>query len=262
VTAVIQTRDGFVWLGTEVGLVRFDGNSFQLFDRSAFPELPDNDICCLLEAPGGAMWIGTSGGLGRLLNGQMRAYSTRRRPARKWHPWTRPGRRWPALGEYRRGIARLSGDKFLSPGISAGQNQVLAATASGGSGFWVQTSQADESASGSWKHSAEQAGLAQDVVEFRAALSGGQIAFANKSLLLVMEGDHVLQQLSAGRICRATASRRWWPTAKEPFGSGPTAGWHGGPRASCKALPVTDPLATASVLSLLEDREGNMWVGH
>ena len=261
VTAVIQTRDGFVWLGTEVGLVRFDGNSFQLFDRSAFPALPDNDICCLLEATDGAMWIGTSGGLGRLLNGRIRAYSTHDGlPGNgiRGLALAGDGQLWVNTDE---GIVRLSGDKFLSPGISAGQNQVLAATASGGSGFWVQTPQADESASGSWKHSTEQAGLAQDVVEFRAALSDGQMAFASKSLLLVMRGDRVFERLSAGkdlpgnRIQALVADREgtlWIGTNRG------LARWAAG---QLQTLPVTDPLATASVLSLMEDREGNMWVG-
>ena len=49
VQALLQTRDGFVWLGTEVGLVRFDGNSFQVFDRTSTPALPGNDIHCLLR---------------------------------------------------------------------------------------------------------------------------------------------------------------------------------------------------------------------
>ena len=35
VQALVQTRDGFVWLGTEVGLVRFDGNEFAVFDHNS-----------------------------------------------------------------------------------------------------------------------------------------------------------------------------------------------------------------------------------
>jgi len=34
VQSLVQTRDGFVWLGTEVGLVRFDGTGFQVFGNS------------------------------------------------------------------------------------------------------------------------------------------------------------------------------------------------------------------------------------
>jgi len=59
VQALVQTRDGFVWLGTEVGLVRFDGNGFADFDRSSSPALPGNDVRCLLETRDGALWIGT-----------------------------------------------------------------------------------------------------------------------------------------------------------------------------------------------------------
>jgi ligand-binding sensor domain-containing protein len=65
VQALLQTRDGFVWLGTEVGLVRFDGNGFQTFDRNSTPALPGNDVRCLLETRDGALWIGTSEGLAR-----------------------------------------------------------------------------------------------------------------------------------------------------------------------------------------------------
>ena len=52
VQALVQTRDGFVWLGTEVGLVRFDGNGFQVFDKNSTPALPGNDVRCLLETQG------------------------------------------------------------------------------------------------------------------------------------------------------------------------------------------------------------------
>ena len=63
VQALVQTRDGFVWLGTEVGLVRFDGNGFTVFDRNSTPALPGNDVRCLLWSRDGALWIGTSEGL-------------------------------------------------------------------------------------------------------------------------------------------------------------------------------------------------------
>src|SRR5271165_160412 len=77
VQALLQTRDGFVWLGTEVGLVRFDGNGFAVFDRNSSPALPGNDIRCLLETRDGALWIGTSEGLARWKDGVMTAFTTR-----------------------------------------------------------------------------------------------------------------------------------------------------------------------------------------
>ena len=65
VTALVQTQDGYLWVGTEAGLVRFDGNAFQDFDRNSDAAIPGNDICCLLEGPDGALWVGTSEGLAR-----------------------------------------------------------------------------------------------------------------------------------------------------------------------------------------------------
>ena len=57
VQALAQTRDGFVWLGTEAGLVRFDGSSFAVFDRNSTPALPSGDVRCLLETGDGALWV-------------------------------------------------------------------------------------------------------------------------------------------------------------------------------------------------------------
>jgi len=61
---LLQTEMALCGWGTEVGLVRFDGNGFQVFDRNSTPALPGNDVRCLLETKDGALWIGTSEGLG------------------------------------------------------------------------------------------------------------------------------------------------------------------------------------------------------
>src|SRR5215472_18587346 len=44
VHAVTQTRDGFVWMGTEEGLARFDGVQFKIYDTRNAPGLPSNFI--------------------------------------------------------------------------------------------------------------------------------------------------------------------------------------------------------------------------
>jgi len=76
VQAMVQSKDGFIWLGTEVGLVRFDGNSFAIFDQNSSPALPGNDIRCLLETRDGSLWIGTSDGLARWKNGVVTPFGT------------------------------------------------------------------------------------------------------------------------------------------------------------------------------------------
>ena len=57
-----QTIDGYIWIATNNGIARFDGNSFLVFDRST-SNLPSNDICRLFQDSVGNLWIGTSGGV-------------------------------------------------------------------------------------------------------------------------------------------------------------------------------------------------------
>ncbi|MGA2748667.1 MAG: two-component regulator propeller domain-containing protein [Verrucomicrobiota bacterium] len=58
VNAVLQTRDGYLWVGTFAGLARFDGVAFTVFNSDTSPELRGSDITSLYEATDGALWIG------------------------------------------------------------------------------------------------------------------------------------------------------------------------------------------------------------
>ena len=62
VTAMAQTRDGYLWLGTEEGAVRFDGVRFTIFDRNNTPAMGSGNISALLEDHAGNLWMGTNGG--------------------------------------------------------------------------------------------------------------------------------------------------------------------------------------------------------
>jgi len=62
VRALVMTGDGFIWIGTEAGLVRFDGVRFELFDQYNSPALKDSRILSLHEDALGALWVGSDGG--------------------------------------------------------------------------------------------------------------------------------------------------------------------------------------------------------
>ena len=62
VTAVVQTRDGYLWVGTYNGLARFDGVRFTVFNDNNTPELRSSRITSLFEAADGTLWIGTESG--------------------------------------------------------------------------------------------------------------------------------------------------------------------------------------------------------
>src|SRR3982751_6329626 len=76
VQVVTQTRDGYIWIGTQEGLARFNGNSFVVFDKDNTPQLKSNDIRALLEDRSGALWISTSYGLVRKQGTNFTAFST------------------------------------------------------------------------------------------------------------------------------------------------------------------------------------------
>lgn len=76
VTALLQTRDGFLWIGTRSGLVRFDGVQFTVFDRHELPLERTTHIQALAEDHQGRLWIGTDGGeLLRYQAGDFRLFS-------------------------------------------------------------------------------------------------------------------------------------------------------------------------------------------
>jgi ligand-binding sensor domain-containing protein len=78
ITAITQTRDGYIWLGTYEGLVRFDGVSFSVYDQRNTKELLGRGITALLGDRDGALWIGTSnGGLTHYQNGKFTTYAAR-----------------------------------------------------------------------------------------------------------------------------------------------------------------------------------------
>jgi signal transduction histidine kinase/ligand-binding sensor domain-containing protein len=74
VTAVVQTHDGYLWVGTYSGLARFDGVRFVVFDEHNTPPMRSSRVTSLFEAPDGTLWIGDeSGQVTRYQNEQFQA---------------------------------------------------------------------------------------------------------------------------------------------------------------------------------------------
>jgi ligand-binding sensor domain-containing protein len=69
-----QTTDGYLWIGTQAGLMRFDGVRFVSWRPPERSELPSSRINSLLGARDGSLWIGTSAGLARWRNGSLTNY--------------------------------------------------------------------------------------------------------------------------------------------------------------------------------------------
>ena len=74
VFSIAQTPDGYLWLGTEYGLVRFDGANHVDWQPPAGQRLPSNNIRHLLVTRDGTLWISTTNGLASWKDGELARY--------------------------------------------------------------------------------------------------------------------------------------------------------------------------------------------
>ena len=229
VQALAQTRDGFVWLGTEVGLVRFDGNGFQVFDKNTKPgeggpTLPGNDVRCLLAAKDGALWIGTSEGLARWKDGVATLFT-----AKDGLP-----------GISVKALTQEDGHIFVTTNageVSVDQDRVTGV-------IYEKLTSIDPRLEPIFATQMTDGRQAQATITEAAVFGDG------KDLRL-----RVGHELGGSKIQGLFADREgalWIGT------NGGLARWVNG---KVERLPVTDPLATASVLAIMEDHEGDLWVG-
>ena len=63
VYCVIQDRDDYIWIGTQDGLNRYDGNSFKVYKKTDGSGLFNDGVCSLNEDHDGNIWVGTIAGL-------------------------------------------------------------------------------------------------------------------------------------------------------------------------------------------------------
>ncbi len=224
VQALAQTLDGFLWLGTEVGLVRFDGNGFAVLDQHSKPALPGNDVHCLLAAKDGTLWVGTSEGLARMKDGVVTAYTT---------------------------INGLPGNDVLD--LKENARGVVITTENGGVSFdgtrMVPVVMAK----------LESPNSAIEPI-FAAKLLDGRSAQATKTSVVLMLENRELRW-SAGKDLPGTRIQTLFADRKGALWIGTNGGLVRYAEDKLERMPVTDPLASASVLAIMEDSEGDLWVG-
>jgi signal transduction histidine kinase/ligand-binding sensor domain-containing protein len=139
VTAVLQSHQGSIWLGTRGGLARFDGERFTTFDGSNTPQMQSPHVTCLFEGDDGALWIGhESGELTCYQNGNFRTVPVRS----SWH-----GGRIFAIGADHTGdvwlldqdgeLARVKDGMFI-PAPTTRTTYLLAMTRNPNGTLWIQ----------------------------------------------------------------------------------------------------------------------------
>jgi ligand-binding sensor domain-containing protein len=262
VQAVLQSQDGHLWIGTQEGLVRFNGVSFRVFDRTEY-SLPSNHVLTLLERPDGRLLVGTYGGLTEHVG---RHFET---PA---GIGGFEGERIQACAEDRSGgiwigtafgLTRIAGQKRAVFGVddglpSSAVNSLL--PLSDGS-VWIGT---EGGLARFWHGRIERvdalgAGRALRV----AALASwaGSLLVGTESGLDAWDG-HVLKPVAAGphaphSLVRAVLVDRSGAIWAGTEGEGLWRLWGG----AWSQFATANGLTSNTVTALYEDRQSNLWIG-
>jgi signal transduction histidine kinase/ligand-binding sensor domain-containing protein len=263
VQALLQTKSGFVWLGTEVGLIRFDGTSFATFDKSSTPALPGNDVRCMAETKSGALWIGTSEGLARWQDGKIVVFTTANGLAANGIRALVEDNHEELWAWTDAGLSVLAGDRFI--GIPEGEGQprgtVTSLTGSGG-GVWVGTTTGVYYRwKGSWNGPMLAAAFPNEGVEHLAVRPGGALAAASKNAVVFEHVNGVIERLTAGKELPGSRIQAIYGDKQGSVWIGTNRGLVRWADAKVQQFPVNDSLATESILSVMEDAEGDLWVG-
>jgi diguanylate cyclase (GGDEF)-like protein len=134
VEALAQTSDGYIWFGTQEGLVRYDGVRFRVFDKANTRSLRHNRVTALMADSSGGLWLGTEGGgVARLNQGEWMDVRLGALPGSRVRALVQDaaGTVWAATDK---GLAAIRGQEQLVVVDSA---DAVVALAAGREGLWV-----------------------------------------------------------------------------------------------------------------------------
>ena len=253
----MQTRDGYLWIGTQEGLARFDGLNFTVFDKENTPAFKSNDVRALQEDQQGRLWISTSYGLVCRHEGEFRSFTVNEGlPDNSVGPIAidRGGNVWIGTAG---GLARLENGSFRTIGVEQGLSrnavQTLCATTNGalliGTSAGVQLLSGDRFSPFSTPENVHAANITAI-----AETPNNHIWFGTLDGLYSVQGEPT-PILPNGRISTLRvdhAGALWIGTA------GGVVRWQNGVG---EIFNSAKGLSSNLVLSLFEDREGSMWIG-
>ncbi len=271
VTAILQTRDGYIWVGTEGGLSRFNGFEFTTYSTENTPALRSNDFSALAETRDGSLWLGTvGGGLVRFRNGEFTPFTTKNGLASDSVTSLledREGTLW--IGTEGGGVSRLRDGRFQSftPREGLASLMVLAIVQDARGGVWFGTDAGISHWDGNrFRNYTSEQGWPQDI---RALLwdRAGRLWAGTTGAGLIraeLETDGSLR-LTKISPARGLPNNPIYCLREDSEGTL----WVGMLRAGVGRLKdgvfstftKVDGLSSNDVFSLWEDREGNMWAG-
>jgi ligand-binding sensor domain-containing protein/signal transduction histidine kinase len=262
VQAFAQTADRYLWIATTGGLIRFDGERFQTFNRENTPAFSENNVFCLMVSRDHTLWIGMEGGgIIRYRDGVFRQFSTREGLTNGFVRAIREdsrGRIWVGTDS---GLFQLSDERLRrvdnTPGIPP--IAVHAVHEDDQGELWVGGSKllrvSGDSATeyplagDSSRNRVKSITETEDGTIWVGTVSGLQRMLKGKHSFIRVPGIEgtvrVLQETSDGTLWIGTIGRGILTFREGRF----------------SRITVPDPLPSNTVLNLYEDIEKNIWIG-
>ncbi len=265
VVKILQTSDGYLWLGGYEDLGRFDGLRFTVVEKLNTPAVPGNNVYGLEEGPDGSLWIGTDGGgLTRVEDGGHTTYTTREGMVDDQVTSLCTGRDGALWIGTMDGLSRLQDGRFVSYTTREGlpHNQVMAVVEDRHGSLWIGTPKGlGRLQGGVWTTFTEEDGLPSSWISTLLEDRDGNLwigtmdgtlsrfrdetfitypgeAFSGKDLVTLLEdrdGNLWIGTWGVG-LCRLRDER-------------------------ITCFGRRDGLSSDVVSTLFEDREGSLWLG-
>ncbi len=265
INAILQSRDGYLWLGAYGGLIRFDGVRFTAFDTANTPQLQNSRITALSEGEDGTIWIGhETGDVTRLRAGRFEPVAIPGQALREpVLAITTDREGTPTLFYQNAALRDMKTGTVIDPDVSPDQHRGVTACVRDGAGtLWILRAGSLSRVAGGAAEVVELDRFAADQFVFGigAARDGG-VWVASRGSIRKRIGDAwtdqvlmpwrpalitALLEMRNGTLAVATIDQGIYLLRPNMFPL---------------HLDRNDGLPPDWVRTMCEDREGNLWVG-
>jgi signal transduction histidine kinase len=263
IRAIVQTKDGYLWLGTDEGLARFDGYEFAVFNKTN-GDLPDNSITALAAANDGGLWIGTSNGLTEYREGRFQTFTVKQGlpdAAITALLVDRAGALWVVAGVY---LSRYQNGQFTNfkPGLDIPVSSARAVCEDANHDLWVGGfSRVVRRTGGKFVTMLPAEVLDGMVVLTMMADRDGNVWIGGNKGIIRRSANGEIRKYGMRDGLPDPVVRALWADGDGNIWAGTNEGLARLQGARFAASGRDNPDDTDEVRCLFEDREGDLWIG-
>ncbi len=265
IQAIVQTRDGYIWLGTQQGLLRFDGLRFTVYDRHTVPLMRSNSVLALCEDREGGLWLGMeSGGALRLKDGRFTALTVQDGlPAERVTSLFEDRHAGLWLGTADAGICVYRGGKITRYGPADGvPGKAIYAVGQDREGrIWVATGRGVVRQSKDRFESVDLPGEGQNWYYAFAVGAGGDMWLGSLKGLYRWHEGHVTRYTVKDGLCDDNVQSLYYEASTDCLWAGTNGGLNRFKDGRMAPYTSRDGLSNDQVVALKGDGEGSLWIG-